>query len=299
MSKTKPYAEYADRLQSYVGWPRRYVQQTPESLAAAGFFYIGSADRVTCFCCHERFRNWRPGQDPLAVHKLVSPDCIFIRSIGSGKKDEENEDSSKSSVSGSAVETVDSRAHDVLAIGDEDYPIDVFNSVLYGCQEGAYSRDMVYTVGYVSHTLPAGVKWPVNVDLEEKKTQETKASSISTTKITTIATTTTATTTADNTFKEKINASNTTEESGKSKTPATQASENKEKRSEHDLVSRVKKENMMLKNQRLCKICLKNEVGILVLPCSHIVFCSECVNNETKCAKCGMQIRGTVKVFLP
>ena len=47
-------------------------------LAAAGFFFVPShehADNVMCFLCRESICGWEKGDDPLAEHLKLSPDC--------------------------------------------------------------------------------------------------------------------------------------------------------------------------------------------------------------------------------
>ncbi|XP_041379449.1 baculoviral IAP repeat-containing protein 7-A-like [Gigantopelta aegis] len=321
MRKNNRYDTYTERLESYTGWPRQYTEQTPESLATAGFFYIGSADRVTCFSCHETVRNWKPGQDPLTVHRQASPSCSFIRSLYSEKKDEED-DSLKLVAGGGDVGEVDrdSSPLHVLAVGDLDYPMKMVKSLYQGNVEGAICRDVEGIIAYMSqHSFC------------EKQTAVTTAKNTSSSPTPPVLTTTTTTTTQIKTskgklstnkskilkkvdgktngeagrsksFKQENDASNTKEGTENSKSQWTQSSGNtKEKQeagSKKDLASRLKKENMTLKKQRLCKVCYKNEANVLLMPCSHIVFCSECVDSNTSCAKCEVKIIATAKVFL-
>ena len=55
----------------------------PIRLAAAGFYHIGSADRVQCFSCQMVHGGWKIGDIPLDIHRRLSPRCKFL---------EENED---------------------------------------------------------------------------------------------------------------------------------------------------------------------------------------------------------------
>ncbi|XP_041361750.1 death-associated inhibitor of apoptosis 2-like [Gigantopelta aegis] len=72
------YSDMNSRLNSFQGWPNTSTDQPALSLAKAGFFYIGSADRVQCFHCGVRLRNWDREDDPSSCHRLYSPDCPFI-----------------------------------------------------------------------------------------------------------------------------------------------------------------------------------------------------------------------------
>ena len=38
-------------------------------------------------------------------------------------------------------------------------------------------------------------------------------------------------------------------------------------------VEKLRQENQELREQRLCKVCMDAEVGVLFLPCAHLVTC--------------------------
>ncbi|KAK3091939.1 hypothetical protein FSP39_023847 [Pinctada imbricata] len=51
-------------------------------LTQAGFYYEGNDDEVVCFSCNVRKRNWNVNDDPMAVHRKLSPNCPFINGTG-------------------------------------------------------------------------------------------------------------------------------------------------------------------------------------------------------------------------
>jgi len=57
-------------------------------------------------------------------------------------------------------------------------------------------------------------------------------------------------------------------------------------------------ENRRLREARMCKVCMDNEVNTVFLPCGHLVCCDTCSPALRNCAVCRAVIRGTVKVFL-
>ncbi|XP_071091463.1 inhibitor of apoptosis protein-like [Haliotis cracherodii] len=91
--KHPQYETYSSRLESFVNWPARYVPKTPEQLATAGFFYIGSADRVTCFQCGITLRGWEEEHDPEAEHQRYSEHCQFIKKTEHIRDDPNNNQS--------------------------------------------------------------------------------------------------------------------------------------------------------------------------------------------------------------
>ncbi|XP_052245216.1 E3 ubiquitin-protein ligase XIAP-like [Dreissena polymorpha] len=47
-------------------------------LAQDGFFYDGQGSDVVCFCCHATYRPKDWGDNIRAIHKTVSPACVFV-----------------------------------------------------------------------------------------------------------------------------------------------------------------------------------------------------------------------------
>lgn len=60
----------------------------------------------------------------------------------------------------------------------------------------------------------------------------------------------------------------------------------------------LEEENRLLKEARLCKICMDNEVGIVFLPCGHLASCVNCAPNLQDCPVCRSAIKATVRTFL-
>lgn len=46
-------------------------------LAKAGFYYDADGCFVS-YCCGKRFNKWKATDDPLIIHRNVSPSCKFI-----------------------------------------------------------------------------------------------------------------------------------------------------------------------------------------------------------------------------
>lgn len=48
-------------------------------LAQAGFYYAGNGDEVICFACGVRKSGWKSGDNPIDVHRQISPNCPFFQ----------------------------------------------------------------------------------------------------------------------------------------------------------------------------------------------------------------------------
>lgn len=60
----------------------------------------------------------------------------------------------------------------------------------------------------------------------------------------------------------------------------------------------LEEENRLLREARLCKICMDAEVGIVFLPCGHLTTCVNCAPNLEDCPLCRSAIKATVRTFL-
>ncbi|XP_013915501.1 PREDICTED: uncharacterized protein LOC106543922 [Thamnophis sirtalis] len=66
------------RLQTFQLWPAS-VPVAPTDLAAAGFYFVGPADTVQCFCCGGLLYNWVAEEDPMVEHKKFFPSCLYVQ----------------------------------------------------------------------------------------------------------------------------------------------------------------------------------------------------------------------------
>lgn len=54
-----------------------------------------------------------------------------------------------------------------------------------------------------------------------------------------------------------------------------------------------------LKEQKLCKICLDEDVGVLFEPCGHLCCCASCAAPLKQCPICRQQIKKSIRAFIP
>ncbi|VDI42650.1 Hypothetical predicted protein [Mytilus galloprovincialis] len=66
------------RLKTFAGVWRTDIEQTPEILVDAGFFYTGEEDTVRCHYCDGGLRNWEPKDIPWEEHARWFPFCKFV-----------------------------------------------------------------------------------------------------------------------------------------------------------------------------------------------------------------------------
>lgn len=67
----------AKRLATFTSdWPKH--KYPDETFAAAGFFYMGSEDKVQCFSCGGCVRKWEYNDDPWKEHARLFPECKYL-----------------------------------------------------------------------------------------------------------------------------------------------------------------------------------------------------------------------------
>lgn len=63
---TSPLSNYAARLTTFQNWPPS-IPIPGQLMAAAGFFYDGVGDRVTCYSCGKSLKFWKPTDNPWEI----------------------------------------------------------------------------------------------------------------------------------------------------------------------------------------------------------------------------------------
>ncbi|XP_062600772.1 putative inhibitor of apoptosis [Saccostrea cucullata] len=90
---------------------------------------------------------------------------------------------------------------------------------------------------------------------------------------------------------------------GASKIPAAESaaagtSKTEEPSDKEKKLKEILEENRNLKEQKLCKICLDEEVGVLFEPCGHICCCASCAAPLQQCPICRKPIQKSLKAFI-
>ncbi|GLJ21344.1 hypothetical protein SUGI_0392540 [Cryptomeria japonica] len=65
-----------------------------------------------------------------------------------------------------------------------------------------------------------------------------------------------------------------------------------------DAHSRTLRENIELKEQRICRVCRSNSCCILLLPCRHLCVCKDCDTRLENCPLCKSTKNASVQVYM-
>ena len=74
---TSPLSNYAARITTFQNWPPS-ITIPATIMAAAGFFYEGQGDRVTCYSCGKSLKFWKATDNPWSEHQRHSPGCAHL-----------------------------------------------------------------------------------------------------------------------------------------------------------------------------------------------------------------------------
>ena len=60
----------------------------------------------------------------------------------------------------------------------------------------------------------------------------------------------------------------------------------------------LRTENERMKTQMQCKVCFNADVGVVFLPCGHLVVCTNCAPSLQSCVICRKKITETIKIYM-
>ncbi|CAG9769571.1 unnamed protein product [Ceutorhynchus assimilis] len=296
------FTKYEDRIKSYVNWPNRDISK--EALAKAGFYYKNRNDIVQCPYCHIEGYQWMAGDEPMEDHRTWSPNCAFV--MNSVEPDSPS------------PRTSDTCGLYGVEILPNSVPEDEIHLEKLGIQKNKgpahpdrFSYDLrlqtfecwpksikqtphdladagFFYVGVGDQTIcfhcGGGLKdWEENDSpWEEHALWFPKCSYLF--------------------LKKGPEYINDVKQKRDPRAPsAPSSSETKEPKPEQLSVKNgeAASEKEDQRNEKtLCKICLNNEVGVVFLPCGHIVACVECSAALKNCAVCRKPLEATVRAFL-
>lgn len=312
-----------NRLNSFVGWNVRFIE--PVKLAKAGFYFTHKDDRVKCPFCNIEIYQWKQGDDPLRDHKTWSPACRYIRHQPCGNIPMSEDCSPDSAPESDGYDTcgkfgiqlrpnsypenegplqanldllklIQTRppAHPKYVTYEsrlqsfEDWPVAIKQKPAELAEAGFYyfgKGDQVvcfHCNGGLKNWLEEDDPWEQHARWFSKCCYLNTHKSLE--------------------YIEKVC----------NKLPAVLSSEqaeaivpNKpststEKEDVTNEVEETTKESSNSTNNKatLCKICYEKEIGIVFLPCRHMVACVDCAPSLENCAVCRKPLQATLRAFI-
>ncbi|KAK9754676.1 Inhibitor of Apoptosis domain [Popillia japonica] len=275
--KNPKYVTYESRLETFLSWPST-VPQKPEDLACAGFYYEGVGDRVRCFHCDGGLNHWDPQDEPWSQHAQWFPKCAYVHIIkgsdfvNSLPNDQMQELATTTPPKPQCKRRVtDSEVEEYLS---SEPALAALNIGLHVGRVKQAITDRLEETGIPFSSSDALIEATLNLQMEEEDEDGAMnvdnprlsegVSKVLSTALQRALTEQNRTDNCDNAPKESLQNSVQSEE-GKGNETLVNIS--------------LEEENRMLKEARMCKICMDAEVGIVFLPCGHLTTCITCATN--------------------
>nr|CAD7199114.1 unnamed protein product [Timema douglasi] len=318
----------SERRKTFRRWPVPFMD--PDKLAEAGFYYLNKDDIVRCAFCGVEIGHWEEGDDAMRDHQRWGPHCPFLRkfSVGNvplaGGSDEEFPANQSYDTcgpygieirpfSGPEKSVLGGASLEKLGVNKTQGPafpqyasIDARMKSFDGWPVSLKQRpDKLSEAGFyytgkgdqtVCFHCGGGLKdWE---DYDDPWTEHalwfSKCAYVLQVK--------------GRQFVEQVCAKRDPLMSGEqvleleTPAPGVATTPNDESTtscaqsaSTQDPQSSTSKE---VKDSNMCKICFTEEMGVLFLPCGHIVACVKCAFCLTTCAVCRQPFTATVRAYL-
>ncbi|XP_014825256.1 PREDICTED: E3 ubiquitin-protein ligase XIAP-like [Poecilia mexicana] len=261
------------RLDTFSSWPST-APVRPRDLAQAGFYYLGQADRVECFCCGNKLNNWENGDRPWEEHATHFPNCFFILGHDVGNvplldNSDEPMWEDQNVNQGRNMETFEGR-------------LSSFAHVRHPVDHERLARAGFYSTGQEDQVLcfccGGGLKgWQPDEDPWEEHAKEYPGCSFL--------------------LEEKGAAFvNSIQLKGIEQRSAASSHQNGFSASEKDEDPMEKL--MKLQREKQCKICMDRDICIVFIPCGHLVSCKQCSESLVKCPICCGAIAQKIKAYI-
>lgn len=289
------YPDYADELKrrgTFRNWPAR-LQQSPEMMSGAGFFYSMNGDSVRCYVCGIGLRNWDKDDDPWVEHARWSPNCSYVldkkgrafvnlvqEAVRNAELQEALRENNERHGNNAAApgtgyaqsETDNTNTQNNVATSQtsgrrDQFPSDAERKNPLLCDAAQSVLNMGYLPRVIKQCIDELLKLEGWHSMSGKKLMKM--------------------------IMEK-------EEVGDLDPVMSVVPTQRPPKPNTDKTSvpkaRLEQENAALKERTSCKICLQNIVSIVFLPCGHLVSCAQCAPALKVCPICRGPMKATVRV---
>lgn len=331
------YAIEGNRITTFnnSNWPA-YKHQTPKLLAQAGFFYAGFGDNVKCFFCDGGLKNWEPGDNPWEEHTRWYPSCPFVKSVKGEQyilSVQSKYNIATGQVLASSVNSATQpRAHaieerEIKARLETPLVITVLNTgvsrqaVIVAIErrlretgndfpnaqalmdkvlELEESGDLSRTEPVVQQNENSTADQNEQIDLSTSSGQDSISSNnVNSQSEQSVTRSRDITGPSSGTGSGPSSGTGSGPSSGAVAGPASGMVVGAVTGPSSAQSGELEKENRILKEQKTCKICLDEEVGVVFLPCGHLCCCVNCAPAVNLCPICRTGIKGSVRTYIP
>ncbi|XP_076037223.1 baculoviral IAP repeat-containing protein 7-like [Oratosquilla oratoria] len=278
--KRKDFLTKESRVSSFSKWPER-VQQRPEELADAGFFYCGLSDHVRCFHCGGGLRNWENDDEAWEEHARWYPDCNFVL-LKKGQDFINKFQPPPQPSKGGATSANSSKSIDGV-ISDAEL-------------ERLLQLDIARAAMNMGFP-PATVKATLRRKLEQTGTPFFSLETCIEAVLQYMEEETRQTLRQEEDVPMNVIQHQRLQSQDRSITDANVEMKGSLAPTREVIVD-CKEELERLKESRMCKVCMDCEMDVVFLPCAHMVACASCAVALSTCPICRRDIKYTIKPFM-
>ncbi|XP_014217110.1 baculoviral IAP repeat-containing protein 3 isoform X2 [Copidosoma floridanum] len=260
------YQSYEARLASFADWPAS-MAQTKEKMAEAGFFYSGTEDQTTCYHCGGGLKKWEPQDDPWVQHAKWFSTCFYVR-----------------------------------VVKGQEFINGVVGKEMPSLSEEEISR--MNLPGYIQKVNASSILQKREMKQEQTEQSQMEESSENTAGPSTACPTPMPRTKVNETVATVSMVNSNSSSDIVEQQQQEQEQEQPQQAQVQQLQQQQEKEQQVLPTEkkpmddaRACKICYNEELGIVFLPCGHIVACIKCAPDMTTCAVCRKKVDMIVRAF--
>uniref|UniRef100_A0A336LCV0 CSON007331 protein n=1 Tax=Culicoides sonorensis TaxID=179676 RepID=A0A336LCV0_CULSO len=316
------YVSLASRIRSFANWKYDHVQD-PTTLAEAGFYYFGNRDEVKCFHCGGGLCFWLEQDQPWYEHAHWFPKCHFLLLAKGPLYVQQIQERHKNDPETKAHQIKTTPVQPIMtldeAMDSEPVQICLQMGLSIGRIKSLTKRHLEATGR--PYSTPQALAEAILDDQREAECDDDDRETMQRPIRSMVA----------NTLWSAIQATS----SRTIENPAENSEFESRGRGERDLITPIpsgistartneittigeasgfqvsdsiakdteeltlEEENKRLKDARECKICMSNEIGVVFIPCGHLVTCVQCAVAMTSCCMCRSDIKGRVRTFLP
>ncbi|XP_076444472.1 baculoviral IAP repeat-containing protein 3-like [Babylonia areolata] len=300
------FSRIKDRQVTFAKWPLSHMFH-PDDLVMQGFYYAGYADCIRCFYCGVGLKTWSQDDNVMVEHIRWRPTCgyvlhtkgrQFVNSIkqriqassSEGQTTPGNQDGTSTTTTTTATtrQTTPPSSSSTTTTTTTTGVSSSSSSTAASSTTSAASTNSSDSNADASRELLRYVEEEMGFDRATITRAVRQLQQSGTTQI------------GREQLVDKICQLTTDGEGeGEEEQAAARGGDlQADGPAEQERAQWLANENERLKEKSLCKVCKKAKVGMIFLPCGHIVVCSECGSRMRNCSMCGEYIKATANVFM-
>ena len=262
-------------------WPQHRLAATPQDMATAGLYYLGTNDRVKCFYCNGGLQNWDRYDTPWFEHAKWFPQCEFVLQQ-KGPEYVENVNNLFSNLRRPTIPNP-------VSLSATNQPPITTTPLIIDYQK-TQSELLTRTITEMQESL---------------LTSEAKIMGFTDEQITQaffhhLSTTGSSLTTFTDLANLLLDPPDDMTPLPSTDTTSSLPSSAKDPThyQAHDEETNPKQTLQILNQKLLCKQCASDKASVVFLPCGHMVTCKNCNNTHSKCPACNIKIRERIYAYL-